>query len=225
MGTGAHSWFLRLGPQMSVRVGVTVARARRSPRRLTGSARATRRVHSRRLRRIAQNDLGVGASAATARRMPALLPPGCRAGNSSSAPPRISLTREGAHATPTAGDDPTARPTQSPTSPTASRTGRRRPGIPPRRIGQPRSPPGPNDREPRLTAPNEHQVWEQNVDNISCPTTPCSQFAPTTAHNRRIVDHQKIHYSRPVPALNCGYSSEADGVTRVELRGFEPLTL
>jgi hypothetical protein len=154
---------------------------------------------------------------------------------SSSAPPRITWP-ETVHTS--SQPEATTRqpwPTRPRTRPTASRTGRRRSGVPPRPIGgppgrgqrqtRPRSPPRPDPREPWPTATNGHQAWEQNVDNISRPAMPCSQFAPTTAHNRRIVDHQKIHYSRPVPALNCGYSSEADGVTRVELRGFEPLTL
>ena len=62
-----------------------------------------------------------------------------------------------------------------------------------RRQTRPRSPPDANRPEPCPTAPNEHQVWEQPVDNISCPGTPCSQFAPNAAHSPRIVDHEKIN--------------------------------
>jgi hypothetical protein len=72
-------------------------------------------------------------------------------------------------------------------------SGSDRPGVAPRPIDlpparrqrqtRPRSPPGPNRREPRPTAPNGYYVWEQNVDNISCPTTSCSLFAPSTAYS------------------------------------------
>jgi hypothetical protein len=87
------------------------------------------------------------------------------------------------------------RPTQPPTRPTASRTGRRRPADPRDLLidqppcatataGTARSPPGPNRRKPRPTAPNEHRVGERNVDNISCPTSRAPNLLPLQRTSR-----------------------------------------
>ena len=83
--------------------------------------------------------------------------------------------------------------TQSRARPIARRTGRGRPGAPlrPKSTGRPGAVNARHGCEvnlsrisPRPAATNGHHAWEQNVDNISCRATPCSQFAPSTAHNR-----------------------------------------
>jgi hypothetical protein len=70
-------------------------------RAVTGPSRdlVTRCGELARLRRNARNNPRLGA-AVMARRMPALRLQRCRSGDSSSAPPRMSLPREGAHAAP-----------------------------------------------------------------------------------------------------------------------------
>jgi hypothetical protein len=127
------------------------------------------------------------------------------------------------------------RPTQPPTRPTASRTGRRRPGDPrdllTSRLRDGNGRHGPEVHlvrtvaNPRPTAPNEHRVWEPNVDNISWPDDAvlpiCSHYDARAANSRSFKDQQ----STPYTGFDLRKSSSANEVTEVELRGFEPLTL
>jgi hypothetical protein len=126
-------------------------------------------------------------------------------------------------------------PTQPPTRPTASRTGRRRPGDPrdllTSRLRDGNGRHGPEVHlvrtvaNPRPTAPNEHRVWEPNVDNISWPDDAvlpiCSHYDARAANSRSFKDQQ----STPYTGFDLRKSSSANEVTEVELRGFEPLTL
>jgi hypothetical protein len=74
-------------------------------------------------------------------------------------------------------------------------------------------------------ARNRPRSLEQTVDSISCPRTPCSSFAPVSVQTLRIVDHYKIDYSPSTAGLTCENLLRAGVTARVELRGFEPLTL
>jgi hypothetical protein len=55
--------------------------------------------------------------------------------------------------------------------------------------------------------------------------TPCSRFAPDKIPTPRIVDLTEIDYVELARTLSCGNSMRATVIARVELRGFEPLTL
>jgi hypothetical protein len=80
-------------------------------------------------------------------------------------------------------------------------------------------------RSSPTTAARRPGCSEQTIDNISCRQTPCSRFAPVSVHTPRIVDHQNINIEVDSPALTCEDSPRVNLTARVELRGFEPLTL
>ena len=89
-------------------------------------------------------------------------------------------------------------------------------------------PRGDNRTEPAGTAPNRIQRAQKSgasPDHISRRRTPCSRFAPDSAHRAKLGDHYKIDRGAPKPVMSCKNSERLAGSARVELRGFEPLTL